>query len=164
MAAKWIADLIGGSATNIITGIGDTAKKFITTEQDRMAFELEQQKAAFELKKLLLEAEEKYFEDKQSAREMYKTDNRLQKVFAMTFLVGYILLTVFMLYIIVSWIGAKGITIPDWSVALISSIYGAMSSKVNTITDFLFGSSQGSADKNEIIKADQIKTLTAKKE
>jgi len=153
MAAKWLADLLGGQATSIITGIGDTAKKFITTDQDRMAFELEQQKWEFEFKKLAMTAEEKYFEDRNSARDMYKTDNKLQKIFAMTFLVGYILLTVVMIYLVVAWIGAKGIEIPDWAVALISTIYGAMSSKVNTITDFLFGSSQGSSDKNEIIKA-----------
>jgi len=153
MAAKWLADLLGGQATSIITGIGDTAKKFITTDQDRMAFELEQQKWEFEFKKLAMTAEEKYFEDRNSARDMYKTDNKLQKIFAMTFLVGYILLTVVMIYLVVAWIGAKGIEIPDWAVALISTIYGAMSSKVNTITDFLFGSSQGSRDKDQKIIA-----------
>jgi len=149
MAAKWLTDLLGGQATNIITGIGDTAKKFITTDQDRMAFELEQQKAAFELRKLILTAEERYFEDRASARDMYKTDSSLQKTFAMTFLVGYIVLTIAMIAMVVGMIGAKGIVIPDWSIALISTIYGAMSSKVNTIVDFLFGSSKGSHDKDE---------------
>jgi uncharacterized membrane protein (DUF485 family) len=108
------------------------------------------QKAALDAQRLEMEAERMYFEDRSSARDMYKHDNSLQKLFAITFLVGYIALTVVMLYLLVGWIGAKAIEIPDWAVALLSSIYGALSAKVGTITDFLFGSSQGSREKDEL--------------
>jgi len=148
----WLGAILGKGTGDLITSIGDTAKQFIITEVDRQKFDLALKQVALDAKRLEMEAEQKYFEDRASARDMYKTDNKLQKVFAMTFLVGYILLTVFMLYVVVGWIGAKNISIPDWSVALISTIYGAMSSKVNTITDFLFGSSQGSREKDEVLK------------
>ena len=148
----WIGTILGKGTGDIITSIGDTAKKFITTEQDRQAFELALQKAAIDSKRLEMEAEQKYFEDRSSARDMYKHDSSLQKIFAMTFLVGYIVLTVVMLYLLVGWIGERAVNIPDWAVALISSIYGALSAKVGTITDFLFGSSQGSREKDEVIR------------
>ena len=146
----WLSGILGEGTGKLISSIGDTAKQFITTEADRQQFELALKQVALDAKKLEMEAEERYFADRSSARDMYKADNKLQKIFAMTFLVGYIVLTVFMLYVVVGWIGAKGIAVPDWAVALISTIYGAMSSKVNTITDFLFGSSQGSREKDEL--------------
>jgi hypothetical protein len=149
---SWIGTILGKGTGDIITSIGDTAKKFITTEQDRQAFELALQKAALDSKRLEMEAEQKYFEDRSSARDMYKHDSSLQKIFAMTFLVGYIVLTVVMLYLLVGWIGERAVNIPDWAVALISSIYGALSAKVGTITDFLFGSSQGSREKDEVVR------------
>lgn len=149
---SWIGKILGKGTGDIITSIGDTAKKFITTEQDRQAFELALREAALEAKKLEMEAEQKYFEDRSSARDMYKHDSSLQKIFAMTFLVGYIVLTVVMLYLLVGWIGERAVNIPDWAVALISSIYGALSAKVGTITDFLFGSSQGSREKDEVAR------------
>ena len=139
----WLGTILGKGTGDLITSIGDTAKKFITTEQDRQEFELTLKKAALDAKRLEMEAEQKYFEDRASARDMYKADNSLQKVYAMTFLVGYILLTGVMLYFLMGWIGAKEVNVPDWAVALISSIYGALSAKVGTVTDFYFGSSQG---------------------
>ena len=148
----WLSAILGKGTGELISSIGDTAKKFITTEKDRQDFDLALRQVAMDAKRLEMEAEQKYFEDRANARDMYKADNSLQKVYAMTFLVGYIVLTVVMLYLLVSWVGAKAVEIPDWAVALISSIYGALSAKVGTITDFLFGSSQGSRDKDEIIK------------
>ena len=146
----WLGTILGKGTGDLITSIGDTAKKFITTEQDRQEFELTLQKAALDAKRLEMEAEQKYFEDRASARDMYKADNSLQKVYAMTFLVGYILLTGVMLYFLMGWIGANEVNVPDWAVALISSIYGALSAKVGTVTDFYFGSSQGSRGKDEL--------------
>ena len=146
----WLGTILGKGTGDLITSIGDTAKKFITTEQDRQEFELTLKKAALDAKRLEMEAEQKYFEDRASARDMYKADNSLQKVYAMTFLVGYILLTGVMLYFLMGWIGAKEVNVPDWAVALISSIYGALSAKVGTVTDFYFGSSQGSRGKDEL--------------
>ena len=148
----WLSAILGKGTGDLISSIGDTAKKFITTEKDRQDFDLALRQVAMDAKRLEMEAEQKYFEDRANARDMYKADNSLQKVYAMTFLVGYILLTGVMLYFLMGWIGVKEVNVPDWAVALISSIYGALSAKVGTVTDFYFGSSQGSRDKDEIIK------------
>lgn len=148
--SDWLGSLLSGGASTIVKTVGDTAKQFITTEADRQQFELALKGADLEVKKLAMEAESKYFEDRQSAREMYKTDSSLQKIFAMTFLVGYILLTIVLVLMVFK---IAGIDVPAWEVSLISMIFGAMSSKVNTIVDFLFGSSKGSHDKDEKIAA-----------
>ena len=56
-----------------------------------------------------------------------------------------------MLYIVVS-ISKNNIQLEEWVIAFISSVWGGMSTKVGTITDFFFGSSQGSSEKNELFK------------
>jgi uncharacterized membrane protein len=143
MAAKWLTDLLGGQATNIITGIGETAKKFITTDQDRMAFELEQQKWEFEFKKLAMTAEQKYFEDTMSARDMYKADSSIQKILSLLFTVSFFGFMVFLLFML------QNTTLPPAQENLIFTMFGAISGIMVTIVGFYFGSSKGSSDKNE---------------
>lgn len=41
---SWLTDIFTSTTTSVITSIADSAKKFITTDQDRMAFELEMTK------------------------------------------------------------------------------------------------------------------------
>ena len=82
--------------------------------------------------------------DRKDAREMYEKDNTLQKVFALVFLIGYVIITFFILY------GAYKMTVEDVTfnnetVAIITMLFTAMSNKINTIVDFLFG---GSDDKD----------------
>ena len=78
--------------------------------------------------------------DRDSARD--KGDSKLQRVFAITFLVGYIIMTLVMLYGAYI-IGIQNIKLENYLVALVTSIFTAMSSKVGTVTDFLFGGSVG---------------------
>jgi len=159
VAAKWLTDLLGGQATNIITGIGDTAKKFITTDQDRMAFELEQQKWEFEFKKLAMTAEEKYFEDTRSARDMYKTDSSIQKILALLFTVSFFSFMVFLLFMLADAV------LPPAQENLIFTMFGAISGIMVTIIGFYFGSSKGSADKDEkFASIARIKTADGGKE
>lgn len=87
-----------------------------------------------------------YIKDRMSARKMYAKDNSLQKIYALGFGLAYIILTGFMLYI--AWqIAVDDVHLSEFAITLVSTLFGAMSAKVNTITDFLFGSSQGSKDK-----------------
>ena len=109
----------------------------------------------FTTKEEKLEAKKQLFElvvkDKESARKMYSQDSWLQKSFAMFFLLGWLVLTI----IVVSWLfeatRGQDIVMPDWGIALINMIWGGLSAKLNTIVDFLFGSSAGSQQKNEKI-------------
>ena len=77
---------------------------------------------------------------------MYKEDNGLQKIFAIVFLCCYILLTILMLYGFYK-IGINEVKIQNYVVAFVTSVYTGMSMKVNTIIEFLFGSSLSSNKK-----------------
>jgi len=140
---SWLSEIIGGSAGEIIKSVGEVADKFITTDQDKILWETKKSELSLQFKKLEFDVEESLLKDKQSAREMYKKDSSLQKAFALVFLSGYIALTIFIIY------AMFGTTLPvmdNWQVALISSVFTAMSTKVNTIVDFLFGSSHQEKD------------------
>ena len=104
----------------------------------------------FELSKIefALEEQKIYLDDKADARAMYKEDSGLQKVFAITFLCCYILLTVLMLYGFYQ-IGVNEVKIQNYVVAFVTSVYTGMSMKVNTIIEFLFGSSLDSKKANK---------------
>lgn len=160
--ASWITDLFTGGAANIITAVGDTAKKFITTDADKQAFELELRKAALELQKLEMDAESKRLDDVMSARDMYKSDSSVQKYIALSFVIAYFLLTALMLWMTTGWLGISKAALPDWAITLISTVFGAMSAKVSTVVDFYFGSSKGSHDKDANFATDVQKIMTNK--
>jgi len=146
-----------GGVGSIVKSVGDTVAQFVDTPDKKSALEIALKSADLDVRKLQFEAESAYLADRQGARELYAKNDNIQKVYAMTFLLGYMALTVAILWFIVSWIGKDQISIPDWAVALISSIYGAMSTKIGTITDFFFGSSQSSHNKD-----DQVQTAMSK--
>lgn len=110
---------------------------------------------------LKLKAMGMYLDDMKSARTMYMTDSWLQKVFAIVFLVAYILLTSLLVWGLWVYVKDGAVDAPEWVVAFISSLWGGLSAKLNTIVDFLFGSSKGSQDKN-IINQDFLTNLNTK--
>ena len=94
-----IASVGGKLATgNIIGAISDVGG--ILTEKAKDNEQAKELLKEFELQKIefALEEQELTLKDKADARELYKEDNGLQKVFAITFLACYILLTILMLY------------------------------------------------------------------
>ena len=113
--------------------------KVITTDKER-------DEAKLALKRLLLEAEKEAFakevEDRKSARDMYKDDAFIQKVLATLFTAAYFGLSFMMFRFFV--IG--DINMGEFEISFVSTIFGAMSAKVNTVVDFFFG---GSSKKNE---------------
>jgi len=131
------AKALTGNYLGAIQDVGNLLKK--ESEKSEEAKELLQE---FELKKLEFEQElEKlYLEDKKDARSLYKVDSSLQKVFAITFLVVYIALSVLIL-IGMFKISLEGLKIENYIVSFVSTLHGGMSMKVGTIVDFLFGSS-----------------------
>ena len=79
-------------------------------------------------------------EDRESARDMYKDDSRIQKVFSMTFLVAYVLITCVMLYGVYE-LSYNNMNLDNYLVSVVTAIFTAMSTKLNTIIDFFFGGS-----------------------
>lgn len=130
-------NIVAGNYVGAIKKVGDLLKRESEKSEEAKELYLE-----FELKKLEFEQElEKlYLEDKKDARSLYKVDSSLQKIFAITFLTLYIVLSfviLFGLYLI----SVKGLKLDNYVVSFVSTLHGGMSMKVGTIVDFLFGSS-----------------------
>jgi hypothetical protein len=135
--------MIGKIANGLFGKIVDNAEgildKVITTDKER-------DEAKLALRRVLLEAEAEAFakevEDRKSARDMYKDDAFIQKVLATLFTAAYFGLS-FMMF---RYFVMGDIEMGEFEISFISTIFGAMSAKVNTVVDFFFG---GSSKKNE---------------
>ena len=134
-----IGNIIGGLFSKVVDNAEGILDKVITTDKER-------DEAKLALKRLLLEAEQEAFkqevEDRKSARDMYKDDAIIQKILATLFTVAYFGLSFMMFRFFV--IG--DINMGEFEISFISTIFGAMSAKVNTVVDFFFG---GSSKKNQ---------------
>ena len=137
-----IQNLVGGLFSKVIDNAEGILDKVITTDKERDA-------AKLALKKLMLEAEKEAFakevEDRKSARDMYKDDALIQKILASLFTIAYFGIT----FVMFNYFVTKSIDLGEFEISFISTIFGAMSAKVNTIIDFFFG---GSSKKNEQLK------------
>jgi len=134
-----INNLIGGLFGKVVENAEGILDKVITTDKER-------DEAKLALKKLLLDAEREAFakevEDRKSARDMYKDDAIIQKILATLFTIAYFGIT----YVMFSYFVTENLELGEFEISFISTIFGAMSAKVNTIIDFFFG---GSSNKNE---------------
>ena len=134
-----IGKFIGGLFGKVVNNAEGILDKVITTDKER-------DEAKLALRRLLLDAETEAFkqevEDRKSARDMYKDDAFIQKVLATLFTAAYFGLSFMMFrYFVVG-----DIEMGEFEISFISTIFGAMSAKVNTVVDFFFG---GSSKKNE---------------
>ena len=137
-----IGKFIGGLFGKVVDNAEGILDKVITTDKER-------DEAKLALKRLLLEAEQEAFkqevEDRKSARDMYKDDAIIQKILATLFTIAYFGLSFMMFRFFVM----GDIDMGEFEISFISTIFGAMSAKVNTVVDFFFG---GSSKKNEQTK------------
>ena len=132
-------NLIGGLFSKVVDNAEGILDKVITTDKER-------DEAKLALRRVLLEAEAEAFakevEDRKSARDMYKDDAFIQKILATLFTAAYFGLS-FMMF---RYFVMGDIEMGEFEISFISTIFGAMSAKVNTVVDFFFG---GSSKKNE---------------
>ena len=134
-----IGNILGGLFGKVVENAEGILDKVITTDKER-------DEAKLALKQLLLEAEREAFakevEDRKSARDMYKDDAFIQKILATLFTAAYFGLSFMMFrYFVIG-----DINMGEFEISFVSTIFGAMSAKVNTVVDFFFG---GSSKKNE---------------
>jgi len=133
-----ISNLLGGLFSKVVDNAEGILDKVITTDKEREA-------AKLAIKKIMLEAEKEAFnkevEDRKSARDLYKDDAIIQKLLATLFTVAYFGIT----FVMFQYFVTKTIDLGEFEISFISTIFGAMSAKVNTIIDFFFG---GSSNKN----------------
>ena len=134
-----IGSLVGSLFSKVVDNAEGILDKVITTDKER-------DEAKLALRKLLLDAETEAFkqevEDRKSARDMYKDDAIIQKILATLFTVAYFGLSFMMFRFFV----LGEMNLGEFEISFISTIFGAMSAKVNTVVDFFFG---GSSKKNE---------------
>ena len=134
-----IGNLVGSLFSKVVDNAEGILDKVITTDKER-------DEAKLALKQLLLEAEREAFakevEDRKSARDMYKDDALIQKILATLFTVAYFGLSFMMFRYFVT----GDLELGEFEISFISTIFGAMSAKVNTVVDFFFG---GSSKKNQ---------------
>ena len=134
-----IGNIIGGLFSKVVDNAEGILDKVITTDKER-------DEAKLAIKSILLEAEKEAFakevEDRKSARDMYKDDAIIQKILATLFTVAYFGLS-FMMF---RYFVMGDLELGEFEISFISTIFGAMSAKVNTVVDFFFG---GSSKKNE---------------
>ena len=132
-----INNLLGGILGKVVDNAEGILDKVITTDKER-------DEAKLQLRKVLLDAEKEAFakevEDRKSARDMYKDDAFIQKILATLFTVAYFGIT----FVMFSYFVTKSLDLGEFEISFISTIFGAMSSKVNTIIDFFFGGSSKS--------------------
>ena len=146
----FLKDFFAGGVSEVIDSVGNTIDKFVTTDEDKQRAMLAKQEFKLKMKEFQMNAEDALIKDRQSAREMYMKDSSLQKVFAVTFLIAYCVISAGMISMIIAIaFFSKTISLPEWGIMIISSVFTAMSSKVATITDFLFGGSKSKDDSDK---------------
>ena len=129
-----INNLLGGIFGKVVENASSILDEVITTDEER-------DKAKLELEKVLLSAEREAFakevEDRKDARSLYKDDAIIQKVLAVLFTGAYFGLS----YVLFQYFVLNELELSDYEIGFISTVFGAMSAKVNTIVDFFFGGS-----------------------
>ena len=131
--------MLKGIFKNLVGQASTIIDEVVTTDEERL-----QLKQQFE--SMVKNHEKEMFElevaDRKSARTMYQDDSLIQKLLAIIFTTAYFVLS----YIMFRYFVMSDIELSDYEIGFISTIFGAMSSKVNTIIDFFFGGS--AKDKN----------------
>lgn len=129
-----INNILGGLFGKVVENASSILDEVITTDEER-------DKAKLELEKVLLSAEREAFnkevEDRKDARSLYKDDAIIQKLLAILFTAAYFGLS----YVLFQYFILNELELSDYEIGFISTVFGAMSAKVNTIVDFFFGGS-----------------------
>lgn len=130
MAEKtsWLKDFISGNsvagvATDLLDKGADIIDRFVDTKEEKA-------KRAMDLVKM-------EYEDRANARSNSGNYKPLIFVYAIVFLLAYIGLTVLMIGIV-----TKNNDMGEFAQTIISTLWGGLTAKINTIVDFLFGASQ----------------------
>tara|TARA_Y100001938_G_scaffold20554_1_gene26120 strand:- start:53 stop:460 length:408 start_codon:yes stop_codon:yes gene_type:complete len=132
-------NLLGGIFGKVVDNAEGILDEVITTDEER-------EQAKLQLKKVLLDAEREAFakevEDRKDARSLYKDDALIQKILATLFTFAYFGIS----FVMFQHFVGGGLNLGEFEISFISTIFGAMSAKVNTIVDFFFG---GSSNKKQ---------------
>jgi len=130
---KNIIKSLVGQASTIIDDV-------VTTDEERLKLKNEFEKVIQDHEKEMFALE---VQDRSSARTMFMDDSFIQKILAIIFTCAYFFLS----YTMFKFFVLNTLELSDYEIGFVSSVFGAMSSKVNTIIDFFFGGSSKSKSK-----------------
>jgi hypothetical protein len=130
---KNIIKSLVGQASTIIDDV-------VTTDEERLKLKNEFEKVIQDHEKEMFALE---VQDRDSARTMFIDDSFIQKILAIIFTCAYFFLS----YTMFKFFVLNTLELSDYEIGFVSSVFGAMSSKVNTIIDFFFGGSSKSKSK-----------------
>jgi len=132
MIKNIIKSLVGQASTII--------DEVVTTDEERLKLKNEFEKVIQDHEKEMFALE---VQDRSSARTMFMDDSFIQKILAIIFTCAYFFLS----YTMFKFFVLNTLELSDYEIGFVSSVFGAMSSKVNTIIDFFFGGSSKSKSK-----------------
>lgn len=132
MIKNIIKSLVGQASTII--------DEVVTTDEERLKLKNEFEKVIQDHEKEMFALE---VQDRSSARTMFIDDSIIQKILAIIFTCAYFFLS----YTMFKFFVLNTLELSDYEIGFVSSVFGAMSSKVNTIIDFFFGGSSKSKSK-----------------
>jgi uncharacterized membrane protein (DUF485 family) len=166
-------NIISGGTGSLIKTVGETIDQFTTTKEEKMQHELEMTKAEMqyqtEMARISLEEKKAAYQDTDSARKhdteiqssAYST--KLSKNTGSLLALGTTLLAFFLFIVVIFYNKIfKETPLDPNTKDIIIYILGVLSAIVTQIFSFYFGSSQGSADKNDLMKHLYSKNEAAK--
>ena len=125
-----INKIFGGLKVDVNKAIDDLS----TTKEEKIQLKIEMDKVLRNHKQTMYQLE---VEDRKSARSMYQDDSNIQKILATIFTIAYFVLS----FVLARYFILGDINLGEFEISFISTLFGAMSSKINTIIDFFFGGS-----------------------
>mgnify|MGYP000350508762 CR=1 FL=1 len=126
--------MIKGIIKSLIGNAASIIDEVVTTDEEREELKAKLQSSIQDHEKEIYALE---VEDRKSARTMFSDDSIIQKVLAVIFTGAYFFLS----YTMFKYFVLNTLELSDYEIGFISTVFGAMSSKVNTIIDFFFGGS-----------------------
>jgi heme/copper-type cytochrome/quinol oxidase subunit 4 len=148
--------LLGGGTGNLVKAVGDVVDEFVTTGEERMELENEmartQMEYNLEQKRLGIKEQEIYLQDTASAREAQAAIQTSEHASWLAKNVGSILAlgTTLLAFFLFFWVISGHVT--DKNQQIVIYILGALSAITTQIFSYYFGSSQGSAKKNQMLE------------
>lgn len=138
-------------APDLLTAVGEVVpglsglKKIGELIEGDENLSVEDKNYLLERLRLDIQAFQAEVDDRKSARQLYEKDSLAQKVLAGLFVVAYFGVT----WVLLDHFFSTTDKLADYELSLVSTLFGAMSAKVNTIIDFYFGGSMQNKAKDE---------------
>lgn len=159
---SFIDKIFGGGIKDVVTGISDIADKYITTPDEKKAFQLEVERMKTEKEKQLIDSAQAemsaYLKDVQDARGTNVQIQTTEKAGWLAKNIAYLIDVIVTLLwaALTTYIIMRVLNIlsnekqPDMSVVL--GIYAAITGQFTTVLSFHRGSSAGSSSKDKTIQ------------